>query len=1242
MAKYTKQPVEVWLNEVKYSFDADEYEETGIYMPSKDALIFVNFIKEVNAGSEENQTPPVHLKMMDNVFNKSKRCAILCHRGIGKLSSPNSLVFTPNGWVKMEDIHVGDSVINRYGIPKKIDYKTPLQNPDMYEVILKDGTRFEVGDDHNHIVWMYRKKGRERVLTTKELLTRPLYAETKNRKNSRDPKRQYTYSIPLVSPIQLPTKQLKIAPYTMGYGLANGYFPDGVISCHSDDVQEISKYIINEGYTHTGIKQKIGKTTCFALGSIVFKEYKNLKSRTKYIPKEYTLGSIEQRTGLLRGLMDGDGHIAKNGGCSYSSYSKSLAYDVRDLARSLGAISYVKETIRTDKTGEIEYKTIINIKINPFKLKRKADKWRPTKKTSRAIVAINPIPKTGGYCIHIDSDDHSYITDGFTVTHNTTLFAEYLFLFCAAFGYIPGFGKTNLILYVTDSIENGVKNLRRNVEHRYAESEYLQKLIPNRRLTLGTENQGSASLSEYDENPGGRKFTDIRLEFKNNQGHTTIIKGYGAKALSLDTKIIMADGSTKNVKDVNIGDYVSTPCRVQTKVIGKSEIFNRPMYKITLEDGRNLKVCEDHLNSVVLKLNPNNSAIYKDVVLTTKELLTVDLQHIRYRKRLKKSNYTSKENLLFIRNTEPVNFPFKRYKIDPYTLGLLLGDGSLKKDGSCILHCHRDDFDEYRKNISNDLGKPYLDKRNGTVISVAIKGISQYIRNLGINVHGDHKFIPANYLIGSMEQRIALLQGLMDTDGSIQKNGRMDFCSNSEKLVDGVSSLVRSLGGTSKKRKVKKAFRIEIWISINPFKLHRKAKRFTGTKIKSLVAVQSICRIEEQPSQCIKVEHESHEFLVNDYIRTHNTGVRGAKELGIRPTVAVLDDMVSDSDAESPTVISKIKNTVYKAVSKALSPQKQKMIWLGTPFNARDPLYEAVESGAWKVSVYPICEEFPCLKEDFKGSWPDRFTYEYVLDEYEEAQALGRPDDFNQELMLRIISDEEKVILDIDIQWYSLKKLKNNRNAFNYYITTDFATTENESADYSVISVWALNHKGFWFWVDGVCRKQLMNKNIEDLFRLVQKWNPDQVGIEISGQQGGFISIIQDMMIDKRIWFNIASDNRSNKKASPNAIPGIRPNTNKMVRFNLVVPWFKTKQMFFPKELKDGPEMQECVTELQLITKSGMKSKNDDFNDSISMLAALPTFRPAEHIEMEKNPENSVWEIEEDSDNSSGLDSYIV
>ena len=377
---------------------------------------------------------------------------------------------------------------------------------------------------------------------------------------------------------------------------------------------------------------------------------------------------------------------------------------------------------------------------------------------------------------------------------------------------------------------------------------------------------------------------------------------------------------------------------------------------------------------------------------------------------------------------------------------------------------------------------------------------------------------------------------------------------------------------------------------------------------------------------------DGNEFVVTGH--GAKTGVRGTVELNTRPHLAVLDDLISDEDARSDTVIASVEDTVYKAIEYALHPSHNLVIWSGTPFNARDPLYKAVESGAWAVNVYPVCEKFPCTREEFKGAWEDRFTYDYVLKQYNKSLQVGKIDTFNQELMLRIMSDEDRLIKDHEIQWYARKRVLENKGAFNFYITTDFATSEKTSGDFSVISVWAYTNKGDWLWVDGICERQLMDKNINDLFRLAQMYGPQSVGIEVSGQQKGFIQWIQSEMLHRNIYFNLASDKVTGE-------PGIRPTTNKMQRFNVTVPWFKAHKMFFPEELRHTRPMGEAIEELSLASPGGFKSKHDDFIDTISMLGAIRAWPPSEDTPALTSGQD-IWDEWEKPDKSTALDSYLV
>lgn len=367
------------------------------------------------------------------------------------------------------------------------------------------------------------------------------------------------------------------------------------------------------------------------------------------------------------------------------------------------------------------------------------------------------------------------------------------------------------------------------------------------------------------------------------------------------------------------------------------------------------------------------------------------------------------------------------------------------------------------------------------------------------------------------------------------------------------------------------------------------------------------------------------------------TGLRGTKIFGKRPKLGILDDLVSDDDANSKAAMEAIRNTVYRGIDYALDPTKRKIVFNGTPFNKGDILYEAVESGGWEVNVWPVCERFPVPKEEFRGAWPERFSYEFVRDQYDLSVQTGQVASFMQELMLRINSDDERVIKDQDIRWYSRKQLLDVRSHFNYYITTDFSTSDKESADNSVICVWAYNNNGDWFLVDISLARRTMDVSLDELFRLVAMYRPMNVGIEVTGQQGGFIPWIQQEMMNRNVFFTLATHNNGKN-------PGIRPQTNKLTRFQMVVPWFKSGKIFLPEEMRTNKGVVTMVEELSLVTPAGFKSKHDDTLDNISQLPLLGAWKPSEEVIL--IPKDGRWELQgfedEDSTVLGGMGSYIV
>lgn len=825
---------------------------------------------------------------------------------------------------------------------------------------------------------------------------------------------------------------------------------------------------------------------------------------------------------------------------------------------------------------------------------------------------------------------------------------------------------------------------------------------------------------------------DIGLENKTPPVHYKIIDSFiqdgdvinmchrgMAKALDITTRIPTPEGWT-SIEDLRVGDYVFGEDGKPTKVLGKSEIFNRPMYQLNLVDGRSLRVCEDHINTIIhrrQKRVEGRRVNYLDRRnVTTKELLDINLTTTRNKTA---KNPKGKENRVWIPLPEPVQYPTKELPIDPYTLGLLLGDGSMDRNtGYARLYAHKDDMPYYLNEIPHTLGKLVTE---GNKSRVGINGIGSEIKNLRVNCHGNHKFIPEIYRLGSIEQRLALLQGLMDTDGTVYKNGCTSYTSNSFMLITDIQELVFSLGGTATVSPNGDAYRLNISLNLPLFKLPRKLDR-QHFNCQDKVALESIEPIGQVPSQCIAIDNESKTFVAGEYVVTHNStlkeylmlyiavygslqglgevanmiyvsdsvdngikkmrkslefrynnssflqtyiskivftdirwefinvnghslvvsaygakqGIRGARENNSRPVLALMDDLISDDDAKSPTLVENISDTITYAIEFALHPTRRKVIWSGTPFNQKDPLYMAACSGAWIVNAYPVCEEFPCSREDFRGSWEDRFNYDYVLKMYNKLKAQGKVESFYRELMLRIMSEEDRMVLDSDISWFNAKDLMNMRGNYNFYITTDLATSDKKSADFSVISVWAYGNNRDWFLVDGICKKQTLDKTVDDLFRLCSMYKPLEVGIEITGQQKGFIPWITKEMIQRNIFFNLASGNN-------NGEAGIRPATNKLERFKIAHPIIKLRKLYLPSDRKDLPIVVEMLAELALITFSGIKARHDDCIDTISMLPMLNVFEPSETVSLEYNKRDDIWEAYEDKDDDfTGYTGYTV
>ena len=341
--------------------------------------------------------------------------------------------------------------------------------------------------------------------------------------------------------------------------------------------------------------------------------------------------------------------------------------------------------------------------------------------------------------------------------------------------------------------------------------------------------------------------------------------------------------------------------------------------------------------------------------------------------------------------------------------------------------------------------------------------------------------------------------------------------------------------------------------------------------------------------------------------------VRGIRYRTERPAMFLFDDIIkNESDAASPVIMKKLRSMIYADAENALG-SKGMIIAVNTPFNKADPIYSALESGIWTPICLPICEriDLDLKKKDFVGAWPAMHTYEKTMERYEDAYYGGTLREFNQELMLRISSEEDKMIKDDMVQWYDRQKIVKALGNFTVLITTDFTASGSKKGDYSGIAVWAIGADDDKFLIDIELQKRTIQEQYDALFRMVSRYGKNgrviEVGMEIDGQQQLNMFALKQMMIEKNMWFRFAKQ----KGSTAEGIRSRMASGSKFERFKYMMPSFENKKMWFPESLRETADMKELLEELKYVTYAGIGSKHDDGLDLISQLGMIDYLLPS-------------------------------
>ena len=404
---------------------------------------FIDPLEYLNSTHKE----PLGLPLYDNF---ALNFFMFGSRGGGKATPLSTNVLGEKGWVKMGDLKVGDKVYDRSGKLTNVIALHPQGKLEVYKVKLHDGREVECCGDH---LWVVKQSGgKEKVMSTLDMYNVGIKYSTVSKGNA------YKFKIPNCSPIEYPEVDLPLDPYILGALLG-----DGTMTTHTPKIASSDPFIIDEFQrilgsdfeirrdfsttnNHTIVDRLKCEVECVSRkgnayvsnkGNRLTQAILNLgltkSCSEKFIPSIYKTASIEQRFDLLRGLMDTDGSVNKDGSTEFTNTNLNLIRDVADLCRSLGIRCQIGEDKREGQAHEIKghkcvrskyYRLYINTTKEIFRLPRKLELLKNKKyQLAHDYISIVDIEKTNTFeeqqCITVDNLDHTYLTTDYVVTHNS-------------------------------------------------------------------------------------------------------------------------------------------------------------------------------------------------------------------------------------------------------------------------------------------------------------------------------------------------------------------------------------------------------------------------------------------------------------------------------------------------------------------------------------------------------------------------------------------------------------------------------------------------------------------------------------------------------------------------------------------------------------------------------------------------------------------------------------------------------
>lgn len=392
--------------------------------------------------------------------------------GGGKALIINELVCTPYGFRKIGDLKTGDNITSPYtGGMQKVLYAHPIEKHKCYEIEFIDGTKVKASEGHLWTTWITSKTSKRKTLDGKKYNYRLMrsvdifnFYENKNKGLNQ----KCNITVPLTAPVKFTTGtnvrgNCKIPPYSMGAILGDGSIASGKYMV----ITSADKYIVERVHDELSnvFNDAYEKITYDSQKKIyIYRTYSKqlqieldtfglscARSDTKFIPSQYKTDTLENRYHIINGLMDTDGYVDDRGHMSYTSVSKQMATDFKFISDSLGAVSTITVDTNSgykDNDGNFvrcqDAHTVYIRSENdkkfvslPRKLKRCKDGFNGgVSELGKRIVGIKYIGEHECRCITVDEPHATFLTNNFTVTHNSYVGCTWIAMNCIRFAGI--------------------------------------------------------------------------------------------------------------------------------------------------------------------------------------------------------------------------------------------------------------------------------------------------------------------------------------------------------------------------------------------------------------------------------------------------------------------------------------------------------------------------------------------------------------------------------------------------------------------------------------------------------------------------------------------------------------------------------------------------------------------------------------------------------------------------------------